>query len=157
MCIWGGSLPSSPCCDRTAQHPERARPVPAVLQEGLGTSHAVSAPAAPTLSHLPRAPFFPLPCSGHKPLRAQHLCFPDQVLISSPGMLLWQLIITEPYTVTFPTMLLSAPGPQELPRKVGVAGRHPSPLPAEMMATGQGEAGKREHSVGQTQTSPKGT
>lgn len=157
MCSWGGSLPSSPCCDRTAQHPERARPVPAVLQEGLGTSHAVSAPAAPTLPHLPRAPFFPLPCSGHKPLCAQHLCFPDQVLISSPGMLLWQLIITEPYTVTFPTMLLSAPGPQELPRKVGVAGRHPSPLPAEMMATGQREAGKREHSVGQTQTSPKGT
>lgn len=72
-------------------------------------------------------------------------------------MLLWQLIITEPYTVTFPTMLLRAPGPQELPRKLGVAGRHPSPLPAEMMAPGQGEAGKREHSVGQTQTSPKGT
>ena len=73
-------------------------------------------------------------------------------------MLLWvSSWLAQSLVFIFPIILLSAPGLPELPRKVGVADRCPSTLPADRMATARGEAGKRERFVGQTQTSLKGT
>ena len=74
VCGWG----------KTGQHSTQKEPISFkwFCRKAWETSHTLFAPEAPALPPLLSVRFFSLSCSRHKPFYAQHLCFPDHVLIS---------------------------------------------------------------------------